>query len=412
MKVLKVKIHKNKGFEYIIILLCSLLPLVDSINGYFSGTKAIGSIYKILILGILFFHIFLKNKGMSRKITTILVVTITYILFSLAINTALFSGTILSTEYPIKLIFNILLFGFFYQCIKNGTLTGSTFYRILDNSAWLFAACFLIPYCLGLGNRVYANDIGYKAFFVSQNEMSLVIMVLCFFVVYKIYLKITILNSIQLGLLLLCGLLCNTKSTIIACLLIAFILLIIKAIKGSFKSKIAVFAVGLVGLFLMRNTIISSIDLMTNRYMALKYNHYNGSVLTSVLSARDIFVTVEWNNMMKEKSAFKILFGNGFCSGHLIEMDFFDMFFFLGIIGVLILFYFLILLFKRIRENTKSDNSKLRLFTYIIIFGFMFLTGHVIFMAMSGSYFIIYCCYLITYNAMQRPIKQNWRDEE
>ena len=202
----------------------------------------------------------------------------------------------------------------------------------------------------------------------------------------------------QLGLLFLCGLLCNTKSAIIACLLIVFILLIVKAIKGSFKSKIAVLVVGLVGFFLMRNTIISSIDSMINRYMALKYNHYNGSVLTSVLSARDTFVTVEWNNMMKEQSAFKILFGNGFCSSHLIEMDFFDMFFFLGIIGVLSLCYFLIFLFKRIRENTESDNSKLRLFTYIIILGFMFLAGHIIFMAISGSYFIIYCSYLITYN--------------
>lgn len=393
------KLKKNRigKMEFAIVFLCCLLPVIDTFNGYFSGNIPIGSTYKLVILLFLLFSVIIKNVRISKNNAFLTLFILVYIFLSILINVGFLGGKVLSVDFPIKLIFNILFFVLLFQCTQNGMLLGSTFYKILDYSSWIFICCFLVPYIMGVGNRIYAGDIGYKAFFISQNEMSFVLIVLCFFSAYKMLKKISLRNSIQLILLVMCGILCNTKSTLFACVSIVVIMFLIKINKSTTKGKLYVLGVVTIGFILLKKQIVVSISSMLYRFNSLKSIHYGNSILTSILSGRDLYLKEEWNNLFATNSIIKFIFGNGFCSKRLIEMDFFDIFFFLGIIGIIGMIYFLSYLFRRTLINTKIDTNFFRLLSLIVLILFMFFTGHVIFMAMSGSYFVIYCCFLIFY---------------
>ena len=99
--------------------------------------------------------------------------------------------------------------------------------------------------------------------------------------------------------------------------------------------------------------------------------------------------------------------GNGFCTEILTEMDLIDLFFYLGFIGTVFVLAFLIWQFFGIYKNCKKDQSVIRMVSYLVIVGLSFIAGHVLFMAMSGCFFVLYCCFLTYYH---EPSKD--RDEQ
>lgn len=391
------KIQKNINYELIVISLFSILPLIDSCNGYLEGTIAIGSMYKLILLVVILFPIVISKKRFSKSLLLVVVCAIGYIFFSVVSNVIFFNGTIISNDYLTKLIFNILLYGLFSQNMRERIISGDTIFKILDNSSWIMVCCLLIPYVLGVGNRVYANQIGYKGFFISQNELSFVLIVLCFFSSFKLLCKITMTGIIQLTLLVICAMLINTKSTIFAGLIAVCLMIIFKVIHGNMRSKLITSIIAVLGGVVLRNVIFSSIQSMLSRYGTLKNVYYNNSIFTAILSGRNIYFQFAWKYLTENHSIFRFIFGNGFCSSYLIEMDFIDIFFYFGLLGVLALIVFLAIIFRKIMKSYRNENRLYRIISYLVVIGFMFFTGHVIFMAMSGTYFIIYIIFLMTY---------------
>ena len=123
---------KRPTIEQIVILLFSILPIVDSINGILitRGLPSIGTVYKLLTLGVLF--TFSLRKGcISRPVILSVILSAVYILLSVAANMLLLDGKLLSMDYPIKLFFNILTLAMLFNCVYTGYVDGNSFYRIL-----------------------------------------------------------------------------------------------------------------------------------------------------------------------------------------------------------------------------------------------------------------------------------------
>ena len=281
-------------------------------------------------------------------------------------------------------------------------IDGNTLFRILDYSTYVFLFCFLAPYLLGKGESVYGGGIGYKAFFFAQNELGLILVVLTFFHAYKLTNSINKVDLVKIGLLMICSLLLNTKTAILACLLAVLLWIIPIIVKAKMKTKLIGLMIVCVGAVILRETIIAAIKNSYSRLMILSSKHYGGSFFAGVLSGRNYSVAKAYEELHgKDHSPLRWLIGNGFCSTILTEMDLIDIFFYLGIIGTLVLFIWLLWIFNRARENTKEDKSRIRILSLLVVYGLLFFAGHVLFMAMSGCYFVVYCIFLSSYCSCQ-----------
>lgn len=391
------------NLNIIIICLFSIMPLIDSLNGFMlaEGTGSISMVYKVVCCAILI-GMLIKHGKIIKKLFIISNIFILYLIFSVGINLMLFQMEIFKGDFVVKLLFNFILFAALMQNVKNEYLAGQTFYKILNNITWLMILCFFIPYLGGMGYQTYTGNIGYKAFFYSQNELSLAIIVLFYFCIYKMIMQIKVSTIVQLALLFLAGILLNTKSCIIACIVGIIIWLVEILTKKPFRNKLISVVLLIVGLWLFRDIVVNAVQNSLIRANVLS-QYYNNSFTATIMSGRNYNLEGAWNELMNRPLVLlHIIIGNGFNSNFLIEMDIIDLFFYLGIIGVIFAVIFLIYIFIQSIPNFKKDRSIVRGVAYLFIVAFLSLTGHVLFMGMSGFYFVIFSCFNMTYNMNEK----------
>ena len=389
---------KLKDIENLIVLLFSVLPIIDSLNGMFivEGVwSSLGTIYKMAIVFVLFV-IVLVYERFSIRFLLLLMSTVFYVVFSVVLNMML-GVTKVSYDHSIKLVFNILIMILLLQLCKIDVIEGKTFFRIFDNSVSLMIICMLVPYVLGVGYTIYSSGIGYKGFFYSQNELNAVLIMLFGFCLYKNICKITVYSSIQLLAIMVCVLLMSSKSSMLACCLgLAIFVFEYLRRKGN-RHKIAIIVSSMLIVLCGMGFVLAQIQGFFDRQSSL-YKTYNSDIIATITSGRTIFLEVAFDDFIHEKNMpIRLLLGNGFESKHLVEMDFFDIFFYLGLIGLCLLLIGLVVVFFKSRKNVIKDRTIIRYFNYFLILGFAFLTGHVIFMATAGCYFVLLCCFNMKY---------------
>ena len=389
----KIKISK----DFYIILFFSILPLIDTLNGVYHSLP-LGIVYKIILCMFLFLNSTRCGK-FRKKYAVLIIASIAYVGMSIVINMAL-GGKLVNSEYPIKLIFNIVLLCLLLNEISRDVISGETIYKIIRNGSWILIMCYLIPYVLGVGNIVYSGGMGYKGFFISQNELSLVIVVMLFFTAYRLIYNTNVWGVLCLALLFLCAMLLNTKTTIISGIIAICLWIIPILLKSKVRTKIIILILIALGFCLLKDKIFTAISASINRYLMLVEKHYGGSSLTGVLSARNYYLSDAWNGLNNSHTILRLIIGNGFCSDVLIEMDLFDIFFFLGIIGLLVTIIFLYIVFKVAAKKVKQDGCLIRPLSFLVIIILLTLAGHVLFMSMSGCYFILYVCFITSYKQL------------
>lgn len=390
---------KSISYEAIVICLLSLLPIVDSINGVliYTNMPSVGSLYKVCVMGIMLIMILSNGKGISKQFGIILVAII-YIFMSIFINYVIGNGGIISIDYPIKLIINIILFYVLLQNIKNKHINGNTIYKILNNNVYVIILCIVVPYLLGMGYTIYAGNLGYKGFYYSQNELNAILIILLFFALHKLSKKIKLWSIIQVIGILICILLMSTKSSLIAIIIGIGIFAFEYMRKENARKKIVLLGMISVGTLLVSGFIIRKIMDMITRQNSL-HSIYKGSLLATLTSGRIFRLEKAWEQLIESDNFIINMFiGNGFFSKCLVEMDFFDIFFYLGIIGVFFVFAFLMYVIIKGKKASKNDKNFIIITGLFVIIAFAFLTGHVLFMSSSGWYFVLYCIYIMTYD--------------
>gem|GEM_PF-3196398 len=383
--------------ESIIVFLFSILPIVDSLNGFLvkNNSFSLGTMYKFFLVLFLFIIILRENKIRSYYLK-ILFLAVGYILFTVSINGMLSSETMINHDFWIKLIFNILLLFLLMECSERRYITGNTIYCIFDFNVNLMILTIIVPYILGIGNTIYAGKIGYKAFYYSQNELAVTLIILFYFCLYKMIYKVNIRNIFQLGGIGISMILLNTKSALVACILGVFIFVFEYLYRKGTRYKIFMFLGVIIAVISSYRFVLSQIQELMVRQNYL-YRSYENALVSTLTSGRITYLKSAWDYLLDDKMSIRLIIGNGFYSKHLIEMDFLDVFFYLGLIGLAGLLFLMWYIFKKSYDNFRTDYTVIRMFSYFLVVAYAFFVGHVFFVATSGCYFVLLCCFDMLY---------------
>lgn len=390
---------RKLNYESVIVVLFSILPLVDSINGILirQGLPSVAILYKAMLVGILLIPI-LNRRIANKNVFGFVVAFIVYLIFTMILNYAIIGESFIELSYPIKIIFNVVTFALLWSNIDCNILNGNTIYKIFDYNTYIMLLCMFVPYVLGLGYTIYSGGIGYKAFFYSNNELNATLIILFYFCLFKVSQKFNLMSLIQLGGIFVCVLMMNTKSSIIVCGVgvLVFLLKCLKKIDGRIKTIILIIGVG--GIYLVKDFILEQISSFMSRQTGL-LNVYGGDLLATLTSGRLYFIEDAVEELVSRPLyVVQVLFGNGFISSVLTEMDFVDIFFYMGIVGFIMVVIGLVWIYRKSIPNFRQDRNGVRKIGFLLIIAFSFIAGHVLFMATSGCYFVLYCCFIMTYS--------------
>lgn len=389
--------------ESIIVLLFSILPVIDSFNGFLIKNRgfSIGTLYKVFLLLVLFLIVLYKNK-MASFFLKVIIYLIGYVGFTIVVNSIFFSESIMNRDFSIKLIFNVLLMILLLECKNQKCISGDTIYRILNYNVYLIILTILVPYVLGVGSTIYAGNIGYKAFYYSQNELAVTLIILFYFCLYKLIYRINVLGIIQLGGIAVSMLLMNTKSALLACMLGVVVFVFEYFYRKWTRYKGIMFLSVMIVIILGYRFVLAQIQELMLRQNYL-YKNYNNSLITTLTSDRISFLKSALADLIEGNGTpIRLIIGNGFYSNHLVEMDFIDIFFYLGLIGLFGLIFFLWYVLRKSYNNFKADHTIIRLFSFLLVISYAFFVGHVFFVATSGCYFVLLCCFNLLYQPSVR----------
>ena len=403
----------NKIFSFdivIFILLFGLLP-IDMINGYLlrevgvSPAISLSQLYKIILLAFLFVRISITEKVLVISVFLLLLMPTIYQLFK-SFNIQLVFIDIVKI---IKYLGSVLAFFYFRNIVIHKGYLLKWIYR------WMFFSFLILVLNIflrlfGLGFPMYAFDtveIGSKGYFYAGNEVSGVLLILASFLMYWYQLVDKKMLFILVGILsVLTGLYLTSKTAILGTIFTFIYLFIFSpktkriSIKNIFFALFSFFIVLPIGLYFIVEYLKTS-DVMER--FSFFWNELD--IYTFILSNRNTFLFDFLEIFKKEYNIIEIILGVGqstfetLNNNHIIELDFFDIYFAYGVIGVsLFLFYISFIL---IQSKLKSFNKKLFPFASyvkyisIILIIVSFLSGHIFNSGMAAIY--IGCVFSLMY---------------
>ncbi|WP_376706360.1 O-antigen ligase family protein [Listeria booriae] len=393
------------------MLLFAIFPVVDALNGFVLSAGInlpVGIAYRLVCVAFLVVQI--AKKGFRKNVYTILSVALIFFgIISLFIQTIVLQNDASAMFYDvtnmIKFSLWILIPYYVYQ--RADQWKESSYEKIFLAISIFFTLGLLIPYALGIGNQTYeASDAGYKAFFFANNDTTIGFIAAATFTgwyLFKQTKQTKIWTRVLLALLylgnLLGLLLLGTKTGIVYGVALTVVLLIRFFFFQNRVGAVAKWGIGLTVATVLtviviqgRTFILETVSGLLQR-LTYFYNLYNGDLVRFITSSRSAFLDSAFQSFTEGGNLMTQLFGVGFNQrvatwglGDLVEMDFFDVFFSLGILGFLatigLLLFFLIISFKK-------RNIYGMLCIILVCYGAF--AGHVLFSALSSTLFGLVC---------------------
>ncbi|MBC1975256.1 hypothetical protein HCA84_08795 [Listeria booriae] len=394
--------------------LTAIFPLIDFLNGFFltSGIPIpIGVLYR------LFFFVFLLGMIAIEKIPKSPFTFVTFLFIAGNLGIFLFQSVWLQNPLTwiiedmsvfIKYFLWALIPYYIYQ--RKALFQTINYEKIFIVISFLFTVLLLIPYVLGVGNQTYDNsNAGYKGFFFANNDTSFAFIVSITFTVQALIQRLQGKWNYRLLLLLLlytgnmlCLLLVGTKTGIVYGAVVSIIVLLRLLFVVRYRSAMHKIFVWLMSILLMGWVLLRGLafagQMIAGTYdrMVYFYYLYDGNLVRLLTSSRSDFLEGGLTHFLASPyPIFTMFFGQGFeyrleHFGRLglIEMDFFDAFFALGILGMLFL---VILLGYYIVMALKKTNQSLYSYLFLVILLYGFFAGHVLFSALSSTFFGLVC---------------------
>ncbi|TRZ36824.1 hypothetical protein CEQ21_15045 [Niallia circulans] len=403
-------------YERIFVFIYLLIPLVDSVNGYFllnniSTPISIGQLYRFLITFLFLLVIFKFAKKIDFYKFLFFSMVLVMLQFVYFFKHANLSGMFFDISNIIKLLFIIITIEGYRALYKSGKIRGIIIVRILKISIFTFPISILIPKLLGVGFTAYSNGGGYSAFYNANNDLNIVLIILLIFSLELVFQGIrnkdkkNVLYIIGLLLIITVTLLVGSKSSM-AFSVISILIYSFRSIKSNSVLKnfnlfllISLVAFVLIRLsYLFQNEINGIIE--RNKYFFNK----SENILGFLLSGREIFLENAYYSFINSEHIItRLIIGVGSYAKNLelgqllntgtkvIEMDIFDIFFAYGLIGTILIYsYFIIIFIKACKIEFVYK------YLYLSVFVFSTIVGHVLFSALSGSFLAIICCMFIS----------------
>ena len=381
------------------IFLISIMPLVDTLNGMIirggsASSLTIGDFYRLIVI-VAFVSIYLCK--FSQGSTVLLLISVCLGLADILIR--IVAGVEFNATSELNLLVQWMLAPLLvlctYNAVKSGTLRRHSIMAALDYLQWFAPLTILIPYVLGVGYSTYgsANDsfVGYKAFYYATNGISLMLIVLFTRAVYHMLDKKSllalvpvILNGASLALI-------GTKSSLVMLVLAFFIA--IYCIYGDSFLRFLVRLLPLVIMivlvfFLLRDQIGNFLAPILGRWDYFSTRVYSNDLLGALTSGRIYQIGLHWNELASSSLSVLYLFvgmGDLSASYRICEMDYFDIFFQFGILGLLLLAAFVFFVISKGYEVNGKYSFELCLVLFLLLYALV--VGHVFNNAMSSTVF-------------------------
>lgn len=388
---------RTKRIKYdwirLIMLLMALIPLVDTLNGYLlkGGTSSvgIGVLYRLLFLVVILIYI------IKDKITKVDIFVIAEFVLFLVIQLFVSERSYLSDsiETTIKMFTPMFMICAFIKMRRRSKVNKRDFDSLLDKLSLLFPLTILVPYALHIGYSTYTGGVGYKAFYYATNEISFSICVMIMYLWQKIrkefstkHLVLILFNATS------CVLIGSKISIGVMILFTAF--LVLESLYVANKKKIGrsigtILFIG-VAFYFVLNRFSDSIERVVNRWN--NNLRITDSGITFLFSHRNVFLSNGYK-VFASKGLLTVLFGWGIGGKNnnglvFVEMDFFDVLFGTGIVGLIFVLLTYITLIKKL--NIRSKIGWIFIFAAFLL---SFVGGHIIFTGLGGMMLAILCMY-------------------
>ena len=386
----------KKIFDKLIILYIFLQPFIDAITMYQIRSTLNNPSISVVLRGLFLIIIVVwlyknsKKKHLIYLIIGYFIIDCIYIFF--------FTSNSLYQEIAnLFQIFYLPFVLYFFMKYENSVINDKFIFQIY----LVYLNLIIIPYFLNIG--VYASDYyvgksGYYGLFNGGNEISAIILGLMPIAIkYLVGIKNNFLRIITLIETIFCIYLIGTK-TILLGSIIVIIYFIFKWLyhnyqkinkKNLVKILILAFLVLLVGYLVLPMT-----PLYKNIYLALKFFNVNSigdfanlDVIDNIIFSGRLNILANINEIYIDSSLLVRLFGLGettLLNLKLIEIDIFDIFYSIGLIGFLIYIVTNILILKKIKIDGTYK------FSFILLVIVSLFTGHILTSTCVSLYFGIY----------------------
>ncbi len=375
----------TKLVSIVLMILIILQPIMDAVTylqiRYSFNFISLSSIIRTVTLELMLLYLLVIKRRRKEILFLIgyFIIYLTSQIFLLHNGFSSSLNTILTIFYlPIVIIF------------MHEVDTNENYFnlKIIMITYLIYLNLIVIPYLFKYGNyadNFYEGKNGFYGLFYGGNEISNILVILLPLVIeYLVRKKSYFLIILTFVELLLCIYLVGTKTLMLGSIIVSiyFLFKYLRPVYKKFSKKKKGILWGLAFLiFLGILVVLPRMAVTKNIIRAIEYYDFNLSNIFSlngldklIFSGR-LEVLKSVGNLYRNSSLFSILLGLGKSYIILfkgIEIDIFDIFFTLGISGILVYGYVML-------KNIKSEKLKgVYLFTFILSMVISLITGHVL----------------------------------
>ena len=389
-----------------------LTGIVDFLNGFIISEVgrlpiSIGQIYRLLFL-IVIIWIAIKNridviKGFFYSILFYFTATTLFTTFEHGNIIALINDLINVSK--LFLVLGIIVAG--KNLLNIGKININVIKRIITFNTRFITISLIICKMFNLGEYAYINEVGFKGYFYSNNELSIVLSLMFIYYWEDIYYviigikKIKISNCLDIGLVTISMILIGAKTSyiiIIFTILISIIRIfkhcnVITILKGAF-----IICCMITIIFIIFNIYSQEINSILEKQI---YYFKENDLLSFILSDRNLMWSQIKNNFILGSGVFKYLFGfRGEVINNTtfinIEMDGNVIYLNYGVIGLFLIIMLYIYIFKN------SPKKYIYIYPFVVYIMFSITAGHVLFGAFSGTFLALHCIRMFQNNEYKR----------
>ena len=371
----------SKLFDKLIFIFIIIQPFIDAITMYQIRSPikiiSISVITRGLFLVIISFWLYKKcrKKLLFYILLGYFVIDVVYII--------LFTNNSIYQEIAnLFQIFYLPLVILFFQLYENKKINLSLIFKVY----LIYLNFIIVPYFLHIGvyaSEYYPGKSGYYGLFNGGNEISAVILAMLPWIIHylsnnrNVFLKIfTAIETI------FCIYLIGTKTILLGSIIVLLYFLIPKIFKKDVLKNILISILIATILLILIIIVVPSMPLYKNILLALKFFNVNSltdflkiEVIDNIIFSGRLNILENINEIYCNSQFITYIFGLGettLLNLKLIEIDIFDIFYSIGILGI---FIYLMIMIKGIK---KAKLKSIYLFSFILLIFVSLFTGHIL----------------------------------
>ena len=374
----------SKLFDKLIFIFIIIQPFIDAITMYQIRSPikiiSISVITRGLFLVIISFWLYKKcrKKLLFYILLGYFVIDVVYII--------LFTNNSIYQEIAnLFQIFYLPLVILFFQLYENKKINLSLIFKVY----LIYLNFIIVPYFLHIGvyaSEYYPGKSGYYGLFNGGNEISAVILAMLPWIIHylsnnrNVFLKIFI--AIET---IFCIYLIGTKTILLGSIIVLLYFLIPKIFKIFKKDVLKNILISILIatiLLILIIIVVPSMPIYKNILLALKFFNVNSltdflkiEVIDNIIFSGRLNILENINEIYCNSQFITYIFGLGettLLNLKLIEIDIFDIFYSIGILGI---FIYLMIMIKGIK---KAKLKSIYLFSFILLIFVSPFTGHIL----------------------------------